>query len=328
MTQHALSPGKALVLLSAILGVSGCSQLEGSQAAEGSTQSASRRRGALARESYCTKCHGGLDNRTGAPPNDLDGNTAPSFLSVGAHSAHVQAGPMAVALDCRQCHPQVADVCAPTHMNDTVDLSWGPLATSRNVTPTYDAVTGTCTNACHGAGLLNGSRTSPVWTAVGQNHAACGTCHGIPRVLAGGGMADLPSANHPSFTQGARCAVCHPETMAVSATGEDILRPNGGGSHVNGNVEGFGHEPGWYAPGTGGRHAGNQWNGNGSLSMDDYYYSCTRCHGNGWDFTFNGGSSGVSCGQCHQRFFVTQQPVGNRCDGVTTVPCTSCVFCH
>ena len=62
--------------------------------------------------------------------------------------------------------------------------------------------------------------------------------------------------------------------------------------------------------------------------MDFYYDECTQCHGAAGEFTLGGGWTGVSCGKCHSAFFITTQPVGMKCGGIPTVPCTSCVFCH
>ncbi len=317
-----------LVVMILSAAVAACMQDDSGAAARAPSASA-----LYANPNYCTKCHGGLDNGTGAPPNDLAGNGATSFMSVGAHSAHVAAGPMAVALDCSQCHPPTANLCAPTHVNGTVDIAWGPIPTSHGTVPSFDATSGTCANWCHGATMQNGTRNQPTWTGVGQGQAACGTCHGIPTAVPGspGQMTGLPSANHPAFLQGTRCMDCHQDTMTVNAMGQDVLKPGGGdGHHVNGVVDALAHGAGWYVPVTGGTHAQNVWNGLGPLTMDAYYAQCTRCHGNGSDFLVSGGWSGVSCGtaSCHSAFFITTQPVGQRCGGITTVPCTSCVFCH
>jgi hypothetical protein len=269
---------------------------------------------------FCTKCHGGLDNGTGAPPYDLAGNGETTRPSIGAHSAHVESRAIARALDCGECHPQTEEVCTTLHLDNVVEVDFGATARSHGVTPTYDSPG--CTNWCHGAGLAGGTNTTPSWTVVGQGEAACGTCHGIPPIM--------PSAGHPVVQQGTRCRACHPETMTVDYMGRDVLVV-GGPRHVNGIIEVEGHGDGWYVPTSpwGGEHGGNVWNGAGPITMDRYYVECTVCHGDGrGEFTVDGGWSGVGCGSCHAAFFVTQQPVGDRCGGYTGVPCTSCIWCH
>src|SRR5512137_567672 len=91
----------------------------------------------------CTYCHGGVDNQTGAPPKDLRGQTATTARGVGAHTAHVQAGPVAGAFGCVQCHPEVTELTTPTHLNGQVNVEWGPLATAGGATPAWSATSAT-----------------------------------------------------------------------------------------------------------------------------------------------------------------------------------------
>jgi len=109
----------------------------------------------------------------------------------------------------------------------------------------------------------------------------------------------------------------------------DILIP-GGPKHVNGVIEVQGHDEGWVdlASPFGGAHGKNLVNGAGPLGHTEYLGECTQCHGSAGVLTIDGGWTGIGCGDCHAAFFITQQPVGNKCGGFTTVPCVSCVFCH
>src|SRR6516165_1461699 len=66
----------------------------------------------------CTRCHGGTDNATGAPPRDLHGNTDTASISVGAHTSHLNASHgIAGAVACESCHVVPADpYSGPTHL--------------------------------------------------------------------------------------------------------------------------------------------------------------------------------------------------------------------
>ena len=181
----------------------------------------------------CVHCHGGVDNQTGAPPKDVKGQVATTSRGVGAHTAHVQAGPVADAFGCVQCHPDVDELTSPQHLNGQVNLAWGPLASASGATPSFSATTSTCSSVyCHGATLTGGTNTQPSWTTVNGSQAACGTCHGLP-----------PTA-HPALAAGsttATCFACHPGTVTTAGV-IDVA----GGKHVNGLPDGFaGHPAGW-----------------------------------------------------------------------------------
>ncbi len=167
----------------------------------------------------CTQCHGGVDNATGAPPQDTAGRSDPSLPSVGAHTAHVQLGPssLAAAFDCGVCHPNVADVNAPGHLDGTVQITFGALSTANGaVSPTYDRRSyGCATVYCHGAFPGGNAGNVPVWTA-GASQAACGTCHGDPNAV----PSALPGA-HVRLASGstnATCNVCHATSTPANVT--------------------------------------------------------------------------------------------------------------
>jgi predicted CxxxxCH...CXXCH cytochrome family protein len=156
----------------------------------------------------CTSCHGGtLTGGTGAsganpvaaaPPRDTVGNTATSAPGVGAHQAHLYGGALSAAFECSQCHTVPTDTA---HSSQPLDLTWGALARTGGVTPTWNGTALTCTNYCHGAGLTGGTRTSPVWTGGSAQVSSCSSCHGAP-----------PNTGRHSkhvSGEGIACATCH-----------------------------------------------------------------------------------------------------------------------
>src|SRR5690349_7103257 len=166
----------------------------------------------------CTSCHGGTDNASGAPPNDLHGNTATTGAGVGQHTAHLAAG-----IGCTACHPERTSVKTPGHLDGKVDVALSGLAVAGGgaPSPAFDAATATCSNVyCHGATLPAASpRAAPRWTAPFAT-ARCVSCHDFPPTAGG----------HPAATE---CASCHPATVDASGA----LRP--GGKHLDGVADGI-----------------------------------------------------------------------------------------
>jgi predicted CxxxxCH...CXXCH cytochrome family protein len=168
----------------------------------------------------CVSCHGDRSNGNAAPPRGTRGETATTARAVGAHQQHLSDGPLRQALACAECHAVPSDT---SHVNGSVDLTWGPLARAGGAVPVWDGAR--CSGVyCHG-GTLNagGSNTSPTWTKVGAGEVACGACHGIP---------PPPSTGHPAVPGGATaCGLCHPGVTASGAI--DVAA----GKHVNGVVD-------------------------------------------------------------------------------------------
>lgn len=126
-----------------------------------------------------------------------------------------------------------------------------------------------------GGGHMNGQTDFAL-----QGDTSCTACHGYP-----------PAAPHP---QDADCSGCHGDT--VRADDQTLIPPAEGGAHMNGNVDGGGHEPGFLAV-----HG---------LVANANIASCTECHG----ADYNGGI-GTSCTSCHGGIgFASWQ--------------TNCTFCH
>jgi predicted CxxxxCH...CXXCH cytochrome family protein len=176
----------------------------------------------------------------------------------GAHAAHAIAGPIGPALPCSECHQLPTDA---THETAPVTVTFGPLATTGGLTPTWTKATATCGNVyCHGAALTGGAETSPQWDA-GVSAAQCGSCHGAS-----------PVTNGHVATGVNYCSVCH---AGVSSSGVITLAA---GTHVNGvmNVAALvdrKHPAAWLPPG----HTTN---------ID--FSTCTVCH-----------ATGRTCSSCH-----------------------------
>lgn len=166
----------------------------------------------------CDTCHGDQDSP--APPRSLSGVRLTTSLGVGAHRTHVKAGPSHKALGCDSCHLEVKKADDEGHYRRGGKFLTGPaevLLSSGPAGPAkWNRATATCTNVyCHSP-VKNDtapSRKDPVWTSVGKNEAACGTCHGAP----------------PSTHFDGRCEVCH--STGYADGGIDLAL------HLNGKLE-------------------------------------------------------------------------------------------
>jgi predicted CxxxxCH...CXXCH cytochrome family protein len=163
----------------------------------------------------CTSCHGdesrGLDPFfAAAPPTGTRGESLATEPAVGAHQAHLNAGPLASAMACADCHNPPTDTL---HATGEVEFSWSILA-SGGGTPTYNPTTHTCASTyCHGNFTGGKADNAPSWIG-GSAVAECGSCHGLP-----------PALPH---TQSTGCAMCH-EGYSISQ-----VNP---ATHVNGLVD-------------------------------------------------------------------------------------------
>lgn len=170
----------------------------------------------------CTSCHGdanrtaiaGADpNLKSAPPVGTKGETAATARAVGAHQAHVnKADFRANPLACNECH------VVPTstnHSNGVVDLSFGTLAKTGNVTPTWSGTALTCTGSyCHGNFAGGNTAAAPSWTGGAMT---CTSCHGGPPATG-----DHRRSQHV----GLPCSNCH-GTGYSSTTVNKALHMNG-----------------------------------------------------------------------------------------------------
>ena len=167
----------------------------------------------------CDSCHGAGGDP--APPVAVNGSSNPADPAVGAHDAHLRVASLRGPIPCEECHVVPAQVAAPGHLDLSpgAELTFGALATTGNLTPGYDRVTGACANTyCHGTMLTGGAVDAPVWTQLDGTQIRCTACHGNP-----------PPAPHPPFSD---CNRCHPATVLANG---HIDVP--GGRHVDGVVE-------------------------------------------------------------------------------------------
>jgi predicted CxxxxCH...CXXCH cytochrome family protein len=149
----------------------------------------------------CTSCHGdaartpvaGADpNARAAPPVDASGQTSTTARGVGAHQAHVSAGPESLSppIACAECHVVPSST---SHSDGAVNVTFGAKARTGGASPSWNG-TSCATSYCHGATLAGGTNQAPSWIG-GASQAACGTCHGSP-----------PPAPH---VQSTGCGACH-----------------------------------------------------------------------------------------------------------------------
>jgi predicted CxxxxCH...CXXCH cytochrome family protein len=133
----------------------------------------------------CTSCHGDA-NRTGiagadanlksAPPVGTKGETAATTRAVGAHQAHLNKADFAASpLKCNECHVVPT---ATNHSNNVVEMAFGTLARTGNVTPAWNATAMTCTASyCHGNFTGGNTTAAPTWTGAAM---MCTSCHAAP----------------------------------------------------------------------------------------------------------------------------------------------------
>ena len=241
--------------------------------------------------SGCVSCHGGKDNQSGAPPFDVANNSTTSAPSVGAHTTHITQG-----LTCSACHVDPRNGPAPRHGtrgHGNAEVVFSALADPSHIA-TYDRSAHTCSNVyCHQPTGTPGSLPTPTWNVPAGTITGCAACHEGPATIHGGVALNL-------------CATCHPTT--VDGTG--AIKP--GGTHVNGTVDHFAHDPAWMtttAPHTI-KHgiAANY----GDPAWPNGFNACRSCHGSNLNNPIAGNVP--SCDGCHSIATADWR--------------TNCTFCH
>lgn len=247
----------------------------------------------------CTKCHGGLDNQTGAPPVDAEGLT--SSAAIGAHTAHLDAG-----VACASCHANVnlQDPNFPNHRNGVANVDFSGVAVdpASAATPVFTASTFTCSNVyCHASAKIaqNGDQGSgpfaPQWNAPKGSISGCGACHLAPAAMHAGSFTDT------------QCASCHPATMSGAGT---LIT---GGAHLNGTVDVGAHPAGWATVAANGTTPhGLAATYQNKTTYPTGFDGCRRCHGA--DLATPVVTGVPSCDACHT--------------GGTAAWRTDCTFCH
>lgn len=177
----------------------------------------------------CSTCHGTAGAGAG-PPEDLQGNSDPGSLGVGAHQAHLRTQ-ITTALACADCHV-FAGFADPRHIDGDgrAEVTLGSRAALAGHVPTYDPATASCADSyCHGGGRFGSGASEIVWNDVGTDAGACGTCHSIPP--------DPATTGHTSLALTARCDACHGSVVEVDAGDPSIIRIIAPALHMNGRTD-------------------------------------------------------------------------------------------
>jgi hypothetical protein len=99
----------------------------------------------------CNTCHGSRTTGSPAPPPDIDGNTSTTAVGVGAHTQHLQEGPLSLGFACTTCHVVPDSVYQAGHLDVSPQeiVMFSGLATANMAQPVWDGAT--CANTyCHG----------------------------------------------------------------------------------------------------------------------------------------------------------------------------------
>jgi predicted CxxxxCH...CXXCH cytochrome family protein len=213
----------------------------------------------------CNTCHGTFAGLAGdtvsfAPPQNTGGDTAVTARGVGGHWMHLAGTRIAVPLRCGDCHNVPASLFASGHLDSPlpaevqINSVRGRTVTNEPTTdeydsalplftpnPTYDPVTGKCSNVyCHG-NFKNGNTTNaPMWTAARGTQAVCGSCHGdvtkSDPVERAWPKSESQGGSHLDFFAGAACADCHDGVVDANMVIIDSTK------HMNGKLNVFGGE--------------------------------------------------------------------------------------
>lgn len=172
----------------------------------------------------CTFCHGGVDDLTGAPPEEIDDGD--EDLSFGAHARHVSENTHA-AYDCTQCHSKPTDVLTPGHMfDDTPVVAETDFSGGLSAGASWSSSAASCSDAyCHGTGRRDGD------VQVSDGPLSCDSCH--PDKGSSEARIESMSGEHHAHVWDERidCAECHADTTDRY---ESIVTP---ALHVDGDVQ-------------------------------------------------------------------------------------------
>lgn len=189
----------------------------------------------------CNTCHGVFnDSIMIAPPRALNGDTATSYIAVGAHTSHLYSNRLSV-VPCASCHNVPQSVFSSGHINSSSLITLQGLATTNIAYNAKFSPNGSCANTyCHGNfsftkasalpenyfaftdSVMVGNNITVQWTQVGESEAVCGSCH------------DLPPKGHIGYQENwpiSSCVSCHAEV--VDANGNIIDKTK----HINGQVD-------------------------------------------------------------------------------------------
>ena len=175
----------------------------------------------------CTYCHGGVDNQTGAPPEDIDNSLISAAFP--PHTEHVTGG---VNYDhpqygCTQCHSPRGDVLVPGHVFDDVTPGYGELNYTGGLSIYATYLNGNCSNVyCHGNGQADNGNVT-----VGQT-MYCYSCHADGLTSGNNEWAQMGGRHLLHMDEAeAQCYECHSQTTDAA---QNILN---GTYHVDGIVQ-------------------------------------------------------------------------------------------
>ncbi len=167
----------------------------------------------------CSSCHGdstrialsGADPALkSSPPLGTKGETATSTRAVGMHQGHLNTGTYTTPTACAECH--VVPI-STSHSNGKVDMLFGTLSKTGNVTPTWNGTT--CTASyCHGNYSGGNTAAAPNWTS---GSVDCTSCHGNPPAT--------PAHSNTSLA----CSLCHGTGYSNTTVNKT--------THINGVVD-------------------------------------------------------------------------------------------
>jgi hypothetical protein len=194
----------------------------------------------------CNTCHGKFkDPSKIAPPRDINGDTATTFLGVGAHTQHLYESTLGNNVSCSNCHKVPNSFNTPGHVDTDLpaEVVFSGQAVSHGASNAiYNHADGTCANTyCHGnftfykdstslrnqfaytADKITGTSQTLIWNNLDSTQIKCGSCHG------------LPPAGHISQNITLKdCAGCH--VGVVDENGNIIDKSK----HINGKIDVFG----------------------------------------------------------------------------------------
>lgn len=149
----------------------------------------------------CTFCH-----NSGTPVQVYNASSLPLAGPGATHQDHLTGGAFTNGVTCDQCHVVPTDL---GHVGSPVTVTFGSVATTGGLNPTYTSSTQTCSNVyCHG-----GQGSQIAWTG----SVSCGSCHAIPPVDPGTPVDE--HAWHVTDLGGPQldCGKCHPGYTATTA---------------------------------------------------------------------------------------------------------------
>lgn len=200
----------------------------------------------------CNTCHGNFNDPSRiAPPRAINGDTATSYMGVGAHSNHIYTNKLGNHVECQSCHNVPSSVNQPGHLDSELpaEVNFKGLATKGIASnAVFNPSNGTCSNTyCHGnfeffkdsadptnqfgfsADKMIGNNASVKWTTVDGSQDKCGSCHDLPPI---GHIGDKFSQIPISVTQ---CYLCH--EGVVDQNGKIIDQSK----HINGEANARGN---------------------------------------------------------------------------------------